>query len=451
MKTINYKQVITSLSILFFLTLVIQSCRIANGNQNKDTIVNGFSIPSLKERNNALANAAEWPKTKEKVNELINKIKNKPEDAKLRIQLANIYMNEARITSDAYYHQAAYSILNSVLATDANNFEAYTFQASIAMSLHQFATAKQLANKALSINPNNAYVHGVLVDANVELGDYTQAITHSDAMQKLKPSLEAYSRASYLREIFGDIPGAIQAMKLAVIAGAAGSESAEWARTTLAELYNNYGMLDSAENLYKTALVYRPNYPTALIGLAKVEKNKKNYTQAIKYTEQAIAILSEASYVSLLGELYKLDNNTTKSNSINNDVVDLLLQAEKEQQNNKVNIIKHNANRELANAYLQIENYNKALEYALNDWQLRPNNIDANELVAWIYYLKNDAANAQKYATTMLSTNTKNATTLYKAGLIALLNNNTDAGNSLIAKAKQSNGNINLNIASTKG
>ena len=44
------------------------------------------------------------------------------------------------------------------------------------MSQHQFADAKKLAEEAKTINPDNAYVYGVLVDANVELGNYEEAV-----------------------------------------------------------------------------------------------------------------------------------------------------------------------------------------------------------------------------------------------------------------------------------
>ena len=118
-----------------------------------------------------------------------------------------IYLAEARITGEhPYYYPAILTILDGVLAMDPKNFEATTFKASVKMSQHQFAEASELAEKARLINPNNAYVYGVLVDANVELGNYEEAVEMSDKMQQLKPSLESYSRASYLREIYGNYP-----------------------------------------------------------------------------------------------------------------------------------------------------------------------------------------------------------------------------------------------------
>ncbi len=417
------------------LGTTIVSCSNAGGETSEMTSDN-TGIPALLERKGELAKAAEWEKTKVKVQELKAKLSANPNDTKTRLQIATIYMTEARITGDAYYHQAAVKILDGVLKIDNNNFEAYTYKASVAMSLHRFDEARKLAEKARMLNPDNAYVCGVLVDANVELGNYKEAIAMSDKMQVLKPSLESYSRASYLREIFGDYDGAIQAMNMAVQAGAAGTESAEWARVALGDLYLQTGKLDTAKMLYESALVYRPGFPNAEMGLAKVEKAKKNYTAAIQHTENAIRIISESAYVSFLGELYALKGDMDKAKSIHKDVIDMLEDAEKQQDEN---MMKHNGNRELANAYLAAIDFDKALVYAKNDLALRPENIDANELVAWIYYLKADYANAKKHADKMMATNTRNANTLYKAAKIYAKTNEAAKADAYALMAKKVN------------
>lgn len=399
-------------------------------------------IPPLLQRQGALAEASEWEKTKTRVAELRGKVAANPNDVKPRLQLAIIYMAEARVTGDAYYHQSALQILDGVLKIDPKNFDALTFKASVAMSLHQFAEAQKLAEQARSINPDNAYVYGVLVDANVELGNYAQAIAMSDSMQKLKPSLESYSRASYLREIYGDYPGAKQAMLLAVQAGGAGSESAEWARVTLGDLYLNTGQPDSARMLYETALAYRPGFPNAEIGLAKVFKVGKQYDSAIAHVENAIRTVSETAYVAMLAELYALKGDKKRAAEIREEVIALLEEAEKEQRKSKDVLMQHNANRELANAYLQDGQLDKALQYAQNDLKLRPMNVDANELVGWILYLKKDYNAARPYADKMLATNTANAQTLYKAGLIYSKSGDGAKGNALMQRATATNANI---------
>jgi tetratricopeptide (TPR) repeat protein len=412
----------------------IIGCKAKAGEEQQSSPLNELAIPPLFERSGELANATEWPKTKAKIDELKQKIALKTDDIKSRLQIVTIYMSEVRITGQAsYYYPVILKMVDGILSLDSKNFEATVYKSSVKMSLHQFAEAKEIAEKARVLNPDNAYVYGMLVDANVELGNYKEAIAMSDKMQSLKPSLEAYSRASYLREIFGDYPGAIQAMKMAVGAAVPGTESGEWARVALGDLYLNTGSLDSAEMLYKTSLEVRPSFPNAEIGLAKVEKARKNYKAAISHTENAIRIVSEAPYVSLLGELYMLDGNKEKGVEINNDVVDLLEKGEKEQGSS---VAKHNGNRELATAYLNLNKLDKAMEYAQNDLKMRPDNIDANELVAWVAYLKGDYTLAKNCAGKMLATNTMNANMLTKAALIYKKTGDMAKSEMLLAKAK---------------
>jgi tetratricopeptide (TPR) repeat protein len=72
----------------------------------------------------------------------------------------------------------------------------------------------------------------------------------------------------------------------------------------------------------------------------------------------------------------------------------------------------------MAYAYLAIGNYDKALGHALLEYNRRPNNIDANETVAWVYYKKGDFEKAASYIKKSLQTNCKNPTLLCHAGLI---------------------------------
>jgi tetratricopeptide (TPR) repeat protein len=158
--------------------------------------------------------------------------------------------------------------------------------------------------------------------------------------------------------------------------------------------------------MYNRAIAYRPNYVHALIGLAKIQEQKKNITAAITTTEKAINILSESSFVSYLAYLTDLKGDDVKAKEINADVVKLIEETEKENKLEK--LIPHNGNREMAQAYLQNNQLEKALVFAMNDYKLRPNNVDANELVANIYFLANDATAAKPYALKAMSTGKKN-------------------------------------------
>ena len=95
----------------------------------------------------------------------------------------------------------------------------------------------------------------------------------------------------------------------------------------------------------------------------------------------------------------------------------------------------HYADKELAYAYLKTGNTEKALEHATREWNRRPENIDVNECMAWVYFQKNDAPNAAKYMEKALKTNSQNPKLLYRAGQIFVRNGDAIRGNTLIKKA----------------
>jgi len=57
---------------------------------------------------------------------------------------------------------------------------------------------------------------GVITDAQIELGRYSESVETLQSMVDLHPDMSSYSRVSYLRELHGDISGAIDMMQRAV-------------------------------------------------------------------------------------------------------------------------------------------------------------------------------------------------------------------------------------------
>ena len=372
---------------------------------------NPMDIPDLQERKGSLAEAIEWTKTKEKVAELKKKIAAKPEDTKLRLQAATIFIAEQRITGEHHFYYAAIEkILNGVLSLDPNNFEATVYKASLRMSQHQFEDAKKLAEAAKSINPNNAYVYGILVDANVELGNYAEAVAVSDKMQQIKPSLESYSRASYLREIYGDNNGAIEAMKLAVIAGLPGSEPQCWSRNILGDLYYNAGKMKEAEQAYTENLALRPSYAQSMAGLAKIETDKKNYTKALSLLDSATSIMQNNAFGEQKGDVYLAMGDTKKAAEQYNEVQKLLIL--------DAATPGHSVSLDLAKSFTKTNQWDSAHKYAMMEYNIRPKNIDVNKELAWIAYNKKEIPQAKEYLKAAMSTGSKNPELLKRAALI---------------------------------
>lgn len=371
----------------------------------------------LLERTGLLAQAPEWNNTKMNVAKLQQKIKATPTDKKSLISLANLFILEARATGNyAYYDKAAMKCVNDVLALEYNNFEALTLKSMIYLSQHHFADGLALAESALRVNQYNAFLYGILVDGHVEMGHYDSAVASAERMMEIRPDMRSYARASYLREIHGDYPGAVDAMKLAIDAGVPGDEATEWSRIQLGHLYEQTGDLKNAELSYNVALDSRPGYVHALAGLARIALAAKDYNKALAFYAEADSINNDISFKEDMVDVYQLAGQKDKADAISKEVIAEMNKNATAANNDES--IGHYADRELAYAYLKINDYDKALEHALAEYNRRPQNIDVNETLAWVYYEKDENEKALPYINTALRTNSMNPVLLCRAGLI---------------------------------
>lgn len=416
-----------ALAILMLFSLSFTSCQQDNGTttasannalqKEKTTAVSDFEIPELLDREGAIADLDEWDYVQKTAKELQEKMKKNPADHKSSIYLALLYMQEARITGEhPYYYPAALEILDYVIAQKPAGkqkqmyFQALVSKASVYLSQHEFEKAMAVSKEALAVEDHDAQVYGALCDANVELGNYAEAVKMADKMVSIRPDLRSYSRVSYLRELHGDYKGAIEAMKLAVSAGLPGDEATAWARITLGDLYRNYGDLENATIQYKTALGERPNYAFATAGLAKVEIAKGNYDEAKKLLNEATEVMPEFSFYETLAGVNQLQGNTKEVSKLNSELIEML---QEDQESG------HNMDLELSNIYLTLgNNPEKALAYAENAYKKRPNNITVNQYMAKIYYKTGDYEAAAKHIDKALQTNFKDPELLCLAGLV---------------------------------
>jgi len=430
----NKKYTYLALIVLFLSASAFVVIRYKNGLKNK---VNAF-YPLL-ERKGSTALATEWVSTKDKAANLIKIVRENPADIKSTLALATVYIQESRITGNSmYYDRAALKYINDVLEKEPENYEALAYKALIYLSQHRFTDALPIAEKAQKAGPGNALSYGLLIDSHVELGNYEAALENAEKMISLRPDLRSYSRISYLREIHGDNSGAIEAMQRAVTAGSPGLEATSWARIQLARLYENIGDLKAAEMHYIIAAEERPGYPYAIAGLASIAMSKKDHKKAIELYERADSSLFDNSFKEKMAAIYLLNGDEKKAKQITDALIESLNKHADPGDGNLV----HFADRELAYAYLLTNNYDKALQHALAEYNRRPKNIDVNETVAWVYYKRGEYDKALPYINAALRTNCKNPILLSHAGLIYAKNNQQDKAKNLLQEASKNNPNI---------
>lgn len=395
-------------------------------------------IYTLLPRKGVSPNDKEWLDVQKRNGVLLASLKEEPTDLKANLTLAALYIQEARVTGNHFYYDAAaMKYINNVLTIDTANFNALVFKSLIYLSQHHFAEGLETANKAKKVNPYNAYVYGLMVDANVEMGYYDSAVANSDRMVAIRPDLTSYSRISYIREIFGDYKGAIEAMRMAVIAGGPGDENTEWTRIQLAQLYEKTGDYNKADTLYQSSLNLRPNYPYALAGLGRVALAAKDYNKSIAYFQKADSLVTDNSIKEELVDVYRLAGQNKKADELAKECIEELSKDAKAGDADES--IGHYGDRELAYAYLKINDADKALEHAMLEYNRRPDNIDVNETVAWVLYKKGDYAKALPYVKAALKTNSKNPVLLSRAALIYLKTGDKQQATALLEQTSLSN------------
>lgn len=404
------------LSALFFLALsILLSC--SHGQPADKTVRAKFtaqqdvSIPRLLDRPEALRYETEWDAVQNLYGAQAVELRRNPDDVEARIKLAEIFMQEARVTGEhPHYYPAALEMLQPVIRTlesvakpDVHQkdqlFRALSHQASIKLSLHDFEQAREIAKRAIVLNPYNAYIYGCLVDAQVELGQYAKAVEACDKMVGIRPDLRSYARVSYLREIHGDVPGAIEAMDMAVKAGYPGLEQTEWARLQLGQLYERYGQIQQAEKQYRTCLAVRENFPFALAALAGLERKNGHFKQAEDLLQQAIAIIPEVGFFLDLAKVYRQTGSKENVRKLIGQIEGMMAED---------SAAGHNMNLEAARFHLELtRDLDEALRLAQLEYTLRPKNKDVNQLMAEIWLAKGRPEKAAPFMATASATGCK--------------------------------------------
>jgi len=399
----NFLKQYSSLLLLFTLVAYFSACSPdQNAESTDDTMAVAESVPTLLDRSEAIQYSNEWTNIQNQYGKFRQELIEDPEALEPRLYLAQLFVMEARVTGEhGHYYPAALKMVNEIL--DANpedqnlRFMALTTKAGVQLSQHEFQNALATAEKAVQLNPYNAQIYGALVDAHVELGNYEKAVEMADKMVATRPDLRSYSRVSYLREIHGQVDGAIEAMDMAVAAGYPGYEQTAWARLTLGNLYLTYGQLENAEREFKTILQNRPDYPFAIAALAEVEMERKNYEKAEELLHEAKAIIPEVGFYEQLAHIYK---ETGREEELQATLEEIYPMLEDDVQSG------HNMDMEYAALYRDlVEDYDKALEYAEREFTKRPNNIDVNKLMASILVKKGELEKAEQYLAKAETTN----------------------------------------------
>ena len=196
-------------------------------------------------------------------------------------ELGSAYIEKARVSADpSYYPKIEGALRRSLQLRPHDNATALIGLGALANARHDFAHARDLAEQALDIDSYSADAYGVLADAHTQLGHPAAATEAVQHMLDLRPGLPAYARASYDLEQHGRLDEAAALMRRALDAAIDPADIA-FCRYQLGELAWQQGRFDEASTDYRAGLDADASYLPLLDGQARLAAAEGRTSEAV--------------------------------------------------------------------------------------------------------------------------------------------------------------------------
>ena len=335
-----------------------------------------------------------------------------PDQAAAHTALAMALARRARETADAALYDRALQSLERAFELAPEDFDAARTRVWVLLGKHEFAAALTAAKALNARYPDDLMTYALLVDANIELGHYTDAEAAAQWLLDLRPgNIPGLTRAAYLRELFGDLDGSIELMLQALQRTApAETEDRAWLLTQVSHLQLQAGRVALADRAVTDALALFPGYHYALHQLAQVRDAQGRYKAALAARRQHYAAaphpenrlwlaraLARAGLADEAGREFTAFAADAHAESAHDD----------------------NANRELVD-YLADEGQNAKAALALAEREFaRRQDIHTRAALARALERNGRYTDAWRHAQTVLATGTRDPALLYRAGFIA--------------------------------
>jgi tetratricopeptide (TPR) repeat protein len=359
-------------------------------------------------------------------------IEKNPKNFEAYNALALALSRRARETSDVTFYAQAQDALKKSFEISPENFDGERTAVWLLLGRHEFPAALEEAKKLNIKAPDDVMLYGFLTDANVEIGDYDDAEKAAQWMLDLRPgNLPGTTRAAYLRELFGDVDGALELMNMAYQSTPPGEvEDRAWILSQIGHLQLTSGKISDADTSLQQALAIFPGYHYALQNLANVRIEQKRYEDAVNLLQQRYDSAKHAENLYDLAEALELAGRRDEAKKAF---------AEFESKSLAESIRKDNSDRELIFYYADHAHQPaKALEIANQEFAWR-HDVFTLDAYAWALHVNGRDAEARKHIETALAVGIRDARILRHAGEIALATGNRGAAERYLNDSAQLN------------
>lgn len=344
-----------------------------------------------------------------RISQLEDAVASDPEDWQSLQGLAVAYLQRAVESGDASFYALAGTALDRAERLQPGDTGMLVARGALSLSLHEFDAALAAGTAALAKNPDSATVLGIVADAQVELGRYDQAADTLQDMLDRDPGLPALARASYQRELRGDLSGALAAMRAAVGTATSASDRAR-VQVLLAGLLVQAGDVDTATAALDDARRLVPGLASARVAAARVLAARGDLAGAVASLQTLTAEQPTVEGLVLLESLQRASGDVDGAAQTAGVVRAVAALAEDAGQ--VVDL-------EMALFEADAGDPARALELGRAVHEARPDNVYAADALAWTLLRSGDVAGAQQAMRTALRLGTTTPSVRWHAAEIA--------------------------------
>ncbi|MFL5725197.1 MAG: tetratricopeptide repeat protein [Chloroflexota bacterium] len=352
---------------------------------------------------------------------LRRELASKPDDAATLRDLGFALLQRVRETADPSLYAQAEEAFDQARRLAPRDPLVLVGIGGLQLGKHQFADALATSAAALALDPSLPSAQAARVDALVELGRYDEAADAEAQLISRRVDLTSLARLSYLRELHGNLEGAVATMRQAANSPASAPENSAYVRTLLGNLLVYVGQPDAAADAYEAALATVPSHAAAIAGLGRLAVGRGDLPEAIRRFEAASAILPLAEYVIALGEAEEASGDAAaaaRSYDLARAETRLFVAAGVD------------VDLELALFEADHGDAAKAVDLAEAAYKTR-RTLRTADALAWAYHVAGRAGDAARLSGEALRLGTRDPLLLYHGGIIAM-----DGGDTATAKKR---------------
>lgn len=333
-------------------------------------------------------------------------------------QLAASLLLRARETADPVYLVQAEQVIDRSLQLKADDFTSLRLQLSLLNSQQKYTQTIERSEQLRRMMPDEVAVYAALSTAYRELGRYAEAEQACQTILDLRlgQHLLGFICAAHLREVFGEIEGAIQFTSQALLRTPSDEiEQRAHLLSQLARLNLLSGHIETAEKNLTSALQLLPHYPHATALMAQVRSAQGRLDEAVEILQTRYQASPQTQH---LFDLAQALDRAGKKSQAKEAFARFAQQAQ-----TQIHQV-HNANLQLINYYAD---YAKKPQLALRVAEISiamKQDVLTRSTYAWALYVNQRYRAAQEQSDAALSVGLKDAQLFYRAGLIALQNKN---------------------------